>query len=139
MVGITDGDTLKARCGESGTYHQVTIRLAAIDAPERRQAYGQASRQRLAALCFEQRARISPRTKDRYGRMVADVNCNGMDAGAAMVSSGMAWVYERYVDPARDAELYAGQASARAAGIGLWRDADPVPPWFWRESGKKTF
>lgn len=43
IVGITDGDTLTARCGEPDTYEQVKIRLAAIDAPERGQPFGRAS------------------------------------------------------------------------------------------------
>ena len=87
VIGITDGDTIKARCGAPGAYQQVTVRLAAIDAPERRQPFGEVSRQHLAALCFNQPARITPRTKDRYGRMVADVSCQGRDAGADMVSA----------------------------------------------------
>ena len=137
VIGITDGDTIKARCGAPGAYHQVTVRLAAIDAPERRQPFGEVSRQHLATMCFEQPARITPRTSDRYGRMVADVSCQGRDAGADMVASGMAWVYERYAHPVQDAQLFASQAAARAAGAGLWHDADPVPPWTWRKSVKK--
>lgn len=137
VIGITDGDTIKARCGAPGAYQQVTVRIAAIDAPERRQPFGEVSRQHLAALCFEQQARITPRTKDRYGRLVADVSCQGRDAGADMVASGMAWVFERYAQPALDGELFLGQSNARAAGVGLWRDIDPVPPWMWRKSGKK--
>lgn len=56
VIGITDGDTIKARCGAPGAYQQVTVRLAAIDAPERRQPFGEVSRQHLAALCFNQPA-----------------------------------------------------------------------------------
>lgn len=137
VIGITDGDTIKARCGAPGGYREVTVRLAAIDAPERRQPFGTASRQHLSTLCFNQRAVLLPRTHDRYGRMVADVACSGMDAGSAMVASGMAWVYERYADPALDAERFASQERARAAGVGLWRDAEPVPPWAWRRSNKR--
>ena len=35
-VGVTDGDTIKVRCGQTGSYEQVTVRFAAIDAPEQR-------------------------------------------------------------------------------------------------------
>lgn len=34
IVGVSDGDTLTARCGESGSYSQEKIRLSAVDAPE---------------------------------------------------------------------------------------------------------
>ncbi len=137
VVGITDGDTLKARCGEPGDYQQITVRLAAIDAPESRQPFGDASRQSLAALCFQQYAKITQRTLDRYGRTVADVSCRGEDAGAAQVASGLAWVYERYAHPTTDAHLFALQGKSQAGRVGLWRDADPVPPWNWRQAAKK--
>lgn len=137
VIGITDGDTIKARCGSPGAYHQVTVRLAAIDAPERRQPFGAASRQHLADLCFEKPASISPRTKDRYGRMVADVSCQGRDAGAHMVASGMAWVFERYATP-RDAHLRVLQSDARAARSGLWSDPAPIEPWAWRPGTHTT-
>ena len=52
VVAISDGDTLTARCGAPGAYQQVKVRIAAIDAPESRQAFGQKSRQHLAQLCF---------------------------------------------------------------------------------------
>ena len=38
VVAIADGDTLTARCGAPGAYRQVHVRIAAIDAPESRQA-----------------------------------------------------------------------------------------------------
>jgi len=76
VVAITDGDTLKARCGSVGAYEQVTIRLAEIDAPEMHQPFGDRSKQSLASLCFQVDATIEPVIKDRYGRTVARVNCH---------------------------------------------------------------
>lgn len=40
VVGISDGDTLKAKCGEPGAHQQVTIRLAEVDAPEKGLLFG---------------------------------------------------------------------------------------------------
>lgn len=134
VVGITDGDTLTARCGEPGQYQQVKVRLAGIDAPEKAQPFGNVSRQHLAALCFQQQAKISERTKDRYGRTVADVECQGKDAGADLVSTGMAWVYDKYVKDHQ--HLYPLQAVAREAKRGLWSQ-EAVPPWEWRASQKR--
>lgn len=136
VVGITDGDTLKARCGDPGAYQQITVRLAAIDAPESRQPFGRSSRQHLAALCHQREAVIQPRARDRYGRTVADVACAGQDAGRAQVAAGMAWVYDRYV-AAQDAPLYDLQRRAHAAGAGLWADAETVPPWDWRRQARR--
>ena len=134
VVGIADGDTLTARYGPPGAYAQVRVRLAAIDAPEKRQPFGRAARQSLADLCFGVEAKISAQAADRYGRIVADVTCRGQDAGAAQVKSGMAWVYDKYAKNHR--HLYPLQDAARKTRAGLWRDLDskqpPIPPWEWR-------
>lgn len=127
VVSITDGDTLTAMCD----HQQVKIRLAEIDAPEKKQAFGQRSKQSLAELCFQKQAEIRPQTKDRYHRTVARVICEGTDANAEQVRRGMAWVYDRYV---KDKSLYALQDEARVRKVGIWSDADPVPPWEWRHS-----
>ena len=47
VVGVSDGDTLTVRDGDTKT----TIRLAEIDAPERTQPYSQVSRRNLETLC----------------------------------------------------------------------------------------
>lgn len=129
VVAISDGDTLKVRCGEPGTYEQITVRVAEIDAPEKKQPFGNASRLALAALCFNQVAEIRRQTTDRYGRMVARVECQGKDASTEQVRTGMAWVFDRYV---KDRGLYALQEAARAANLGLWQEDGAVAPWEWR-------
>lgn len=113
-----------------GAYRQVKVRLAEIDAPEKRQPFGQRSRQALADLCFQKTARICTATTDRYGRTVARVECAGVDANAEMVRRGMAWVYTRYQT---DAGLIRLEAQARERRAGLWADSSPQPPWEWRQ------
>jgi endonuclease YncB( thermonuclease family) len=53
VVGVSDGDTIKVRCGEAGSYEQVTIRLGGIDAPEKKQAFGQRSKEAMSDLSFQ--------------------------------------------------------------------------------------
>lgn len=129
IVAVTDGDTLKARCGTPDAYQQVTIRLAEIDAPEKRQPFGEKSKQALASLCFHELAEISARSLDRYGRTVADVGCRGADAGRYQVAQGMVWVFDRHVTVR---SLYAVQQDAKRGRKGLWSDGLAVPPWEWR-------
>ena len=141
VVAITDGDTLKARCGPPGAYEQATVRLSAIDAPERGQPYGNRAREALSALCFQTEAVITPRSRDRWGRAVADVQCRGQDAGEHLVRHGLAWVFDRY---ARGYEsLYGVQDEARTARRGLWQASGtatpPVAPWDWRRTGSNTW
>jgi endonuclease YncB( thermonuclease family) len=129
VVAVTDGDTLKARCGEAGAYEQVIVRLAEVDAPEKRQPFGERSKRALSDLCFGVQATIRPMTRDRYGRTVARVECRGHDASAEQVRQGMAWRFVRYsTDPA----MQPLEDAARGARAGLWADPAPVAPWEWR-------
>jgi endonuclease YncB( thermonuclease family) len=133
IVAVSDGDTLKARCGELGDYEQVIVRLAEIDAPEKGQPFGRRSKEALADLCFKTYARIEPITTDRYGRTVARVHCGGEDASAKQVERGMAWFFVRYgTDPA----VKALEEAARTQRRGLWSDTTPVAPWVWRQRTK---
>ena len=105
IVGISDGDTLTARYGQSGAYEQIKVRLSGIDAPERKQPYGERSRQALAELAFQKEAELRCGKLDRYKRHVCSVWVapaaapNGprtLDAGLEMLSQGMAWWYRKY-------------------------------------------
>lgn len=136
VVAIADGDTLTARCGEPGAYEQVKVRIAGIDAPEKAQPFGQRSRQALADLCHRETATIRSTTKDRYGRTVADVQCQGQDVGRTQVAAGLAWVFDRYSEGYED--LYPLQRDAKADRRGLWADPVPVAPWDWRQQRRST-
>lgn len=130
VVGISDGDTITAKCDNN----QVKVRLAEIDAPEKRQAFYQASKQSLSDLCYDKEAVITGRTTDRYRRLIAHVSCDGKDASSEQVKHGMAWVYDQYVT---DHNLYNIQESARLTYSGLWQDSNPIPPWEWRKKKRK--
>lgn len=129
VVAITDGDTLKVRCPDEPV---AIVRLAEIDAPERRQPWGERSRQHLAALCHEKPAEVRLQGRDRYGRTIARVSCAGQDASAEQVRAGMAWAFTKYLT---DKALPVVEASARAERRGLWADPAPVAPWEWRRGG----
>lgn len=135
VVGVSDGDTLKARCGVSGAFEQVTVRINEIDAPEKGQPYGQASKQALSALCYEAFADIKAAAKDRYGRTVAKVQCRGRDVGTEQVQTGMAWAYRKYL---RDPALVEAETIARSQHRGLWADLNPVAPWEWRSDRRRS-
>jgi len=83
VVGISDGDTLTI-LDASNT--QFKIRLAAIDAPEKSQPFGQRGKQKLSDLCYGKSASINVVSMDRYGRTVGDIDCAGINANQAMYS-----------------------------------------------------
>lgn len=124
-MAVADGDTLTARCA----HETIIVRLAEIDAPERRQPWGERSRQHLALLCHGQPAEVRETARDRWHRMVARVRCAGIDASEAQVRAGLAWRFARY---STDPGFESLEAAARAARTGLWSDPEPVPPWQWR-------
>lgn len=128
VVGVHDGDSLTALVGG----RQVKVRLADIDAPELKQAFGQRSKQSLSDLCLQKSATLEDRGQDRYGRTLARVRCNGADANREQVGRGMAWVFRKYAP--RESPLYQVEAEAKAARRGLWADSNPVEPWKWRRT-----
>lgn len=132
VIGISDGDTLTVLNADK---QQVKIRLAEVDAPEKSQPFGAKSRQSLSDLCFGKHARVTPRSKDQYGRTVAHVACDGIDANAEQVSRGMAWVYRRY---AKDHNLFILEHEAKRLKRGLWADKSPIPPWQWRRTPRQA-
>ncbi len=73
VVKITDGDTLYVL---DANYKEHKIRLAGIDAPERRQAYGLASRKHLLSIVAGKQVTVEYQKRDRYGRIVAGVSRN---------------------------------------------------------------
>lgn len=130
VAAISDGDTLSVRCGGAGHFEQRQVRIHAIDAPERYQAFSDASRSSLVKLCLHVSARIRQVGTDDYGRTVGQVECRGEDVAAYQVRNGLAWVYPRYAQTRGD--LLALQSQARSTGAGLWADSQPVAPWIWR-------
>lgn len=125
VVAVADGDTITVRMEQK----QVKVRLVEIDAPEKVQPFGSRSKESLSDLCFDKTAMLETKGKDPYGRTLARVHCDGIDANAEQVRRGMAWVYDRYVT---DRGLYSIQDEATAERRGLWADSDPVRPWEWR-------
>jgi endonuclease YncB( thermonuclease family) len=129
VVKVSDGDTLTLLVDRK----QVKVRLTEIDAPESKQAFGERSRKSLGEMCAGQQATVSYLARDKYGRVLGRVQCQGLDANAEQVRRGMAWVYDRFVT---DRSLYGLQNDARATHLGLWADKTPTAPWLWRSQKK---
>ncbi|EJM9018227.1 thermonuclease family protein [Salmonella enterica] len=128
VIRVLDGDTIDVLQDKN----PVRIRLANIDAPEKKQAYGRWSTNQLKGLVAAQPVTVTYTQTDRYGRIIGRVfTTNGTEASRFMVQSGAAWVYERYN---ADRALPGLQREAQAHKRGLWADSNPVPPWIWRHS-----
>jgi endonuclease YncB( thermonuclease family) len=126
VVGVSDGDTLTIL----DQRQPVRVRLAAIDAPEHGQPFGQRAKASLSELAYGKLADVDEQGRDKYGRVLGRVRVGGVDVNAEQVRRGYAWVFRRF---SHDAALIALEAEARAARRGLWAEPAPVPPWTWRD------
>lgn len=143
VVGISDGDTIVVL--DRGN-QQHKIRVAGIDAPEKKQPFGQRSKEHLSDLVFGKEVDVVGNKTDRYGRtvgkvMVAPRDCREpqcprtVDAGLGQIEAGLAWWYRNYAkeQTPQDRAIYeSAEATARNTRVGLWADGTPIPPWEWR-------
>lgn len=138
VVGVSDGDTITVLDAEQVTHK---IRLSGIDAPEKAQPFGERAKQQLSDWVYQATVRVIHDKTDRYGRIVGKVTLNGEDVNIQMLHAGLAWHYKAYEheQPALDRVTYPlAESNARRKAIGLWGDADPVPPWDWRSARRQS-
>lgn len=145
VVGVTDGDTVTVL---DETKTQEKLRVAGIDALEKKQPFGEKSKQSLSEIVYGKRVRIEWSKRDRYGRIVGQIFVSGacgvapcpeIDAGLVQVRRGLAWHYKKYMgeQSSEDQVAYAqAEERAREGRIGLWSEPDPIPPWEWRHPRK---
>jgi micrococcal nuclease len=130
VTGVHDGDTIYVKADDGSS---LRVRLAEIDAPEIGQAFGRRSEQSLREMVAKKRVQLTWGETDRYGRIVAHVVVDGLDANTEQVRRGWAWVYRQY---AKDKRLVGLEEAAKGAGLGLWSDPHPVNPADWRRSNR---
>ncbi len=136
MVGVTDGDTITVL---DDSRRQRKIRLQGIDAPEKRQPYGQRSKEHLSDLVFSKRVDLDCSKIDRYSRAICVVRLNELDVNLEQVRTGMAWWYVQYRNEqtVEQREAYrSAEQEARAAKRGLWSDSKATAPWEYRRNQK---
>ena len=129
VVKVYDGDTITLQ-NNSGIYK---IRLAGIDAPESRQAYGNVSRNYLYNMVRDRFVYAEVHNKDRYGRYVAKIMLDNTDVNAEMLRAGLAWHYKQYDNNYEYAML---EQEAKENRRGLWIEKNPIPPWIYRKNKK---
>lgn len=123
VVSVHDGDTLTVMAED----RKMQVHVAEIDAPELHQSFGARSRDSLAQMCLGKQAEVSVVASRRAGT-TGRVLCEGVDAGAKQVGSGLAWVSgHRSASP-----LFLLEDQAQRNREGLWSERNPAPPWAYR-------
>ncbi len=135
VIGVADGDSIKVQC--PARVKAISVRLAGIDAPEivhktfhiEEQPGGRESKASLVEMCLKQPATLHRTATDRYGRMVAQVECAGLNVNAEQLRRGQAWAYMA----SKRSQFPKLEAKARADGVGLWAVPNPIKPSDWRK------
>ncbi len=130
VVKVSDGDTITVLDADR---KQHKVRLDKIDAPEKKQAFGDKSREHLAGFIAGKEVTVEWKKKDRYGRILGTVKHNGLDINLQMVKDGYAWHYKHFDNTP---EYAAAENIAREQRIGLWTDSSPTPPFDFRKRRK---
>ena len=133
VIKVADGDTITIIDEQKKTHK---VRLQGIDAPEKKQAYGEKSKQNLAFLIYNRTVHVEYSKYDKYGRIIGKVSLKGQDICLEQITKGMAWHYKKYHNEQStiDRELYSStEITARSSKIGLWNDVHPTTPWDFRK------
>ncbi len=108
---VADGDTLSVTGGK-GSF---TVRISRIDAPERKQPFGQESLNYLRRLTLNKTVTLEIKGRDKYDRVLAEVWINGKNYSALAVAQGLAYPYYT-----QDQELAALAEQAKRRRVGVW-------------------
>jgi micrococcal nuclease len=130
VMRVKDGDTVVIRPLEGGEFY--TCRLYGIDAPEKTQRSGAAATKALKTLILGHGVNITITGNKTYGREVCILRIGEADINLEMVRLGYAWAYRKYLKRPYASEYIEAENEARAKGLGLWQDNNPVPPWEFR-------
>lgn len=136
-VGVADGDTCTLLLTHAdGGKTTEKIRFHAIDAPEKKQAYGQAAKKFVSELIYGKEIRVEVQSRDRYGRIVGKIYVGDTYVNLAVVKAGYAWWYRRYAP--KETAFKEAETAARTARRGLWQEKEPLAPWDFRHKGKRS-
>lgn len=106
----------------------VKVRLADVDCPEEGQAFSKEAKQFSAMRVHSGPVTVHVKELDRKGQAVAEIILmdNGLSLNKELVKAGLAWWQWKNTDDTSYGDL---EETARKMKIGLWKTAEPTPPW----------
>ena len=130
VIVVIDGDTVLFKPDHYGAASRafLKVRLVDIDAPEQDQPHGVDATRALKEMALKKQANLEIVAADVYGRKLGRLTIDALQVNTELVRRGHAWSSSR--DPGAAMRML--QREASRTRIGLWQDADPVPPWVWR-------
>lgn len=129
-INVKDGDTLVAEI--NGARFEINIK--GVDAPELGQPFGDEAENFLSSLVLDKDLHLDGVSGDVDRSLSAHVTQGDIDLAKALLEKGLAWHDTLHGDVQES--LVFEQLKARSAGLGLWSQPTPVPPWQWRSLPK---
>ena len=127
VINVKDGDSFTL-VSDDNKFHE--IRLAHIDCPEKKQAFGRKAQIFTFNFTFGKYVTAHVESTDRYHRKICQVLVNDENLNEAIIRNGLAWHFKKY----SDSSLYNGlELLARDEKIGLWKDGAAKAPWEFRK------
>jgi len=128
VVEVNEGDEITI----FNLNRNVRIKLMAIDAPEKDQAFGAAAKQHLFDLVNDKFVSVEYQGVGQRSILIGRVLADGNDICAQMVRDGAAWFdasnQNLLTQEQRDI-YYQSEQAARSEKRGLWQSGDAVAPW----------
>lgn len=121
VTSVTDVDTVHVALQDGTT---VTIRLDGIDTPERGEPFSTRAARATRVMLLAKQVQLQGTDVDNYGRLVARIVADGVDASVQLVRDGLACHFTRY---SSDATLAAAQRDSQQRGAGFWAKGAPKP------------
>jgi endonuclease YncB( thermonuclease family) len=133
-VSVIDGDSLIVQRTDAAPGARIRLRLYGVDAPELDQPFGHHARRFVERRVRGKvlRVRVKERLDARRLRAIVHLPDDTV-LNYALLEAGYAWWQRHRVPESRRMQLL--QQQARDTDRGLWRRAQPVPPWIWRRDG----
>lgn len=102
------------------------------------QAYGNVAKKFTAKLVAGKTVEVAAYDIDKYGRTVGVVTVGDRNVNRTILEAGLGWQYRKYCKAEFCESWIQLEEKARKAGIGLWKDDSPTPPWEWRKRGQES-
>lgn len=145
VLSVPEGDMIRLLDNGKKLHN---IRLAGIDAPEKKQDFGNKAQLFLGGLVKKQFVRVEIVGLDKNDQPVGQVYNKDRYVNKEMIKHGYAWVWHGYYDgsevkesnvESRDIqeeykEFKDFESLARESKMGLWRNTKAVPPWEFRKN-----
>lgn len=126
VLNVKDGDSFQL-LDDNNKIHE--IRLAHVDCPEKKQAFGRKAQIFTFNFVFGKYVTAHVESKDRYHRKIAQVTTQDGNLNEAIVRNGLAWHFKKY---SHSSLFNALELLARDEKVGLWIEPTAKAPWEFR-------